>query len=182
MIVAQQADDVANKGAAGVDVDDKLERSSKLKVSKLRILKKVGTTQRIDTSKDIVIDDVSKQGEIIANMDTDEDFTLKNVDAVAKEVQVEKDVEIRENADVQGRQAESEAQIYKIDLEHADKVLSMQDDELEPGELKEVVEVVTTAKLMTEVVTAAATIIVVDNPITAAKITTAPSAARKGKE
>nr|GEW11753.1 uncharacterized mitochondrial protein AtMg00810-like [Tanacetum cinerariifolium] len=39
-----------------------------------------------------------------------------------------------------GRQAESQAQIYQIDLEHADKVLSMQDDELEPAEIKEVVE------------------------------------------
>nr|GEU65276.1 hypothetical protein [Tanacetum cinerariifolium] len=37
-----------------------------------------------------------------------------------------------------------------------DDVLSMQDDESEPAKLKEVVEVVTTAKLMTEVVTAAA--------------------------
>nr|GEW61887.1 hypothetical protein [Tanacetum cinerariifolium] len=52
------------------------------------------------------------------------------------------------------RQAESQAQNYQIDLEHADKVLSMQDDEIEPTKLQEVVEVVTTAKLITEVVTA----------------------------
>nr|GEX08297.1 putative ribonuclease H-like domain-containing protein [Tanacetum cinerariifolium] len=45
------------------------------------------------------------------------------------------------------------AQIYQIDLERADKVLSMQDDEVEPAELQEVVEVVTTAKLITKVVT-----------------------------
>nr|GEY49150.1 hypothetical protein [Tanacetum cinerariifolium] len=57
------------------------------------------------------------------------------------------DAEIEESADVQGRQVESQAQIYQIDLEHADKVLSMQDDELEPAELQEVVEVVTTALL-----------------------------------
>nr|GFA71303.1 hypothetical protein [Tanacetum cinerariifolium] len=57
--------------------------------------------------------------------------------------------EIEKDADVQGRQAESQAQTYQIDLEHADKVLSMQDDELEPAKLKEVVEIVTTAKLMT---------------------------------
>nr|GFD19957.1 hypothetical protein [Tanacetum cinerariifolium] len=50
-------------------------------------------------------------------------------------------------------------------------------DELEPIELQEVVEVVTTAKLMTEVVTAAsATIIAADTLITAA-----PSAARRRK-
>nr|GEX70114.1 hypothetical protein [Tanacetum cinerariifolium] len=52
----------------------------------------------------------------------------------------------------------------------------MQDDESEPAELKEVVKVVTTAKLMTEVVTAA------DATITAAfTITVAPSAARRRK-
>nr|GEV03309.1 hypothetical protein [Tanacetum cinerariifolium] len=140
MIVAQQANDVADEGAADVYIDadniaqtleitklkqrvKKLERRNKLKVSKLRRLKKVGTAQRVDTSKDTVVNDVSKQGEIIANMDADEDVTLKDVAAVAKEVAVAKDAEIEENADVQGRQVESQAQIYQIDLEHADKVL-----------------------------------------------------------
>nr|GEW04242.1 hypothetical protein [Tanacetum cinerariifolium] len=68
-------------------------------------------------------------------------------------------------------------EVYNIDLEHADKVLSMRDDEPEPAELKEVIEVVTTAKLMTEVVTVAAT------TITVAPITADPSPAkrRKGK-
>nr|GFB84959.1 hypothetical protein [Tanacetum cinerariifolium] len=61
------------------------------------------------------------KGEIIANMDADEDVTLKDVTVVAKEVVVEKTVEIQKNADVEGRQAESQAQIYQIDLEHADK-------------------------------------------------------------
>nr|GEV17317.1 hypothetical protein [Tanacetum cinerariifolium] len=90
--------------------------------------------------------------------------------------------EIEENADVQGRQAESQAQIYQIDLEHADKVLSMQDDELDPAKLKEVVEVVTTTKLMTEVVTAAsATFNAVDTLITVAALTAASSAARRRK-
>nr|GEV94664.1 hypothetical protein [Tanacetum cinerariifolium] len=130
----------------------KLERRNKLKVSKLRRLKRVGITQRVDTSKDTIMDDVSKQGRIIANMDAYEDVTLKDVAEIAKEVVV--DAEIEKNAYVQRRQAESQAQIYQIDLEHADKVLSMHDDELEPVELKEVVEVVTTAKLMSEVVTA----------------------------
>nr|GEY97223.1 hypothetical protein [Tanacetum cinerariifolium] len=52
----------------------------------------------------------------------------------------------------------------------------------EPTELKEVVEVVTTAKLMIEVViAAAATITAATTPITAATITAAPSAARRRK-
>nr|GEV95973.1 hypothetical protein [Tanacetum cinerariifolium] len=98
-----------------------------------------------------------------------------------KDVSLE-NVECEKDVDVQGRQAKSQAQIYKIDLEHADKVLSMQDDELEPAELKEVLEVVTTTKLMTEVVTAAAaTITAATTLITAAIITAAPSAARKRK-
>nr|GEW82345.1 hypothetical protein [Tanacetum cinerariifolium] len=68
--------------------------------------------------------------------------------------------------DVQGRQAESQAQIYQIDLEHADKVLSMHGDEIEPAELQ---EVVTTAKLMTKIGTAtSATITAATTPITAA--------------
>nr|GEV63666.1 copia protein [Tanacetum cinerariifolium] len=161
----------------------KLERRNKLKISKLRRLKRVRAAQRVDTSKDTIIDDVSKQEGIIANIDADEDVTLKDVAAIAKDVAaVEKDAEIEENADVHGRQAESQAQIYQIDLEHADKVLSMQDDELEPADLKEVVEVVTTAKLMTEVVTAAsATITAATTSITAAIITVAPSAARRRK-
>nr|GFA91658.1 hypothetical protein [Tanacetum cinerariifolium] len=48
-----------------------------------------------------------------------------------------------------GRQAE----IYKIDMDHASKALSMQEDKL--AEVHEVVDVVTTAKLITEVVTGA---------------------------
>nr|GEW87751.1 hypothetical protein [Tanacetum cinerariifolium] len=81
-----------------------------------------------------------------------------------------------------GRLEESQVKVYHIDLKHADKVLSVQDDEPEPAELKEVIEVVTTAKLMTEVVTVvAATITAVGTPITAATITAAPSAARRRK-
>nr|GEZ84506.1 hypothetical protein [Tanacetum cinerariifolium] len=63
--------------------------------------------------------------------------------------------EIEKNADVQGRQAESQAQIYQINLEHADKVLSMQDVN--------------------------ATITAADTSITAAAFTAALSAARRRK-
>nr|GFA62403.1 hypothetical protein [Tanacetum cinerariifolium]GFA62982.1 hypothetical protein [Tanacetum cinerariifolium] len=63
-----------------------------------------------------------------------------------------------------------------------ENVLSMQDDEPEPAELKEVIEVVTIAKLMTQVVTAAATTITAATAlITAATITAVPSAARRRK-
>nr|GEZ20792.1 hypothetical protein [Tanacetum cinerariifolium] len=131
---------------------------------------------------------VADEGGIISNMDADEDVTLQDVADIAKDVAV--DAEIEESADIQGRQVESQAQIYQINLKHADKVLSMQDDELETTELQEVVEVVTTAKLMTEVVTAAsATITAADTSIPAATITavaptltTTHNAAKRRKE
>nr|GEV46058.1 hypothetical protein [Tanacetum cinerariifolium] len=84
---------VAAAGAADDERVKKLERRNKLKASKLRRLKKVGTEQRIKTSDDTVIDDVSKQGRIIADMDADKDVTLKDVAVVAKDVQ---DAEIKE--------------------------------------------------------------------------------------
>nr|GEW33822.1 hypothetical protein [Tanacetum cinerariifolium] len=159
----------------------KLERRNK--ASKLKRLKKVGTSQRIETSDDTVMDDVSKQGMMIADMDADVDVTLKDVDAIVKDVQ---DAEIKESLDVHGRQAESQAQIYQIDLEHTDKVLSMQDVDIEPAELQEVVEVVTTAKLITEVVTAASATITAAAPqlttVAAPTLTTAPTKSKdKGK-
>nr|GFA38297.1 hypothetical protein [Tanacetum cinerariifolium] len=46
------------------------------------------------------------------------------------------------------------AELYNLDQDHSSKVLSMQEDDTE---VQEAVEIVTTAKLMTEVVTAAAT-------------------------
>nr|GEZ33149.1 ribonuclease H-like domain-containing protein [Tanacetum cinerariifolium] len=49
-----------------------------------------------------------------------------------------------------------DAEIYQINLDHPSKVLSMQDDD---SEVQEVVEVVTTAKLITEVVNAASTLV-----------------------
>nr|GEW28758.1 hypothetical protein [Tanacetum cinerariifolium] len=91
----------------------KLERRNK--ASKLKRLKKVGIAQRIDTSDDTVMDDVSKQGEIITNIDADEDVVLED----AKEVVVKKSADVEDNADIQGRKAESQVEIYKIDLEHA---------------------------------------------------------------
>nr|GEX54187.1 hypothetical protein [Tanacetum cinerariifolium] len=119
---------------------------------------------------------------IIADMDADVDVSLED----AKEVVVEKSADVDESADVQERKAESQAQIYQIDLEHADKVLSMQDDEeSKPAELQEVVEVVTTAKLITEVVTAASATITAAAlqliTVAAPTLTVVPSAARRRK-
>nr|GEW77172.1 hypothetical protein [Tanacetum cinerariifolium] len=167
MLVAQQVDEsaaklndddvlaagVADEGDAEVNVDvvpaTKLERRNILKVLRLRRLKKVGIAQRVETSDDTVMDDVSKQERIIADMDADVDVTVKDV-------------------------------AVDVDAEE-----SMQDDEVESTELQEVVEVVTTAKLITEVVTAAsATITAAALQLTtaaASTLTTAPSAAKRRK-
>nr|GEW58769.1 reverse transcriptase domain-containing protein [Tanacetum cinerariifolium] len=80
----------------------KQERMNKVKVLKLRRLQKVGTSQRVETFDDTVMDDESNQGRMIAEIDQDND-----------------------------------------------------EDETEPAEVQEVVDVVTTAKLITEVVTTA---------------------------
>nr|GEV13334.1 ribonuclease H-like domain, reverse transcriptase, RNA-dependent DNA polymerase [Tanacetum cinerariifolium] len=71
----------------------------------------------------------------ITELDEDEDVTLEEVDA-----------KITKDADVQGRLEESQAKVYHLDLEHADKVLSMQEtNKAEPAEVEEVLEMVTTA-------------------------------------
>nr|GEY45828.1 hypothetical protein [Tanacetum cinerariifolium] len=78
----------------------KIEIANKVKTVKLRRLRKVGTSQRIESLDDTLMED---------------------------------------------------ADIYHIDMDHAAKVLSMQEDE---SEVHEAVEVVTTAKLITEVIAA----------------------------
>nr|GEX12740.1 hypothetical protein [Tanacetum cinerariifolium] len=102
-----------------------------------------------------------EQGRMIAEMDEDDDIVLKDDKDEDKEV-ADKDVEkdkVDESAQVQGRQAESQAEIYKINMDHAFKVLSMQKNKTASAKVQEVVDVVTTAKLITEVVTAASAII-----------------------
>nr|GFB42127.1 hypothetical protein [Tanacetum cinerariifolium] len=89
----------------------KLERLNKVKSSKLRRLKKVGTSQRIESSDDE--ENVFNQGRISVDMETNEGIDLE------------------------------------VDQEKS-----------EDTEVQEAVEVVTTAKLITEVVTAAATQVV----------------------
>nr|GEZ45885.1 hypothetical protein [Tanacetum cinerariifolium] len=76
----------------------KLERRNKVKVLKLRRLKKVGTAQRIKTYDDTVMDDVSNQGRMIAEMDADFDVVLeKDKDVVADIVKDVQDAIVKEN-------------------------------------------------------------------------------------
>nr|GEX09508.1 retrovirus-related Pol polyprotein from transposon TNT 1-94 [Tanacetum cinerariifolium] len=89
----------------------KLEKTNKVKTLKLRRLRKVGTSQRVDTSDDTLMEDVSNQGRIIDELDKDDD--------VVKETE-----EVRKNtndAQVEGRQAD----IYHIDIDHVAKVINV---------------------------------------------------------
>nr|GEV29612.1 ribonuclease H-like domain-containing protein [Tanacetum cinerariifolium] len=121
----------------------KLEKGNRVKVLKLRRLKKVLTSKRIDTSEDTVMEDASNQGRMIDDLDKD---------------------------DVDKEEDKEEAKVVKDDQED------------EPAEVQEVLDVVTTAKLITEVVTAASetitaasTIISAAEPqVPAATITAAP--------
>nr|GFA91411.1 hypothetical protein [Tanacetum cinerariifolium] len=86
----------------------KLERLNKVKSSKLRRLKKVGTSQRIESSDDV--ENVFNQGRISVDIEMDEGIELV--------VDQEKD------AKVERRQADTQAKIYNIDLDHSSKVLT----------------------------------------------------------
>nr|GEU77779.1 putative ribonuclease H-like domain-containing protein [Tanacetum cinerariifolium] len=134
----------------------RLEKGQKVKIFKLRRLKKVGTSQRVDTSDDTIMEDVSNQGRMIGELDRDEGIELMGEKEEEKKTEQAKDISYDDQ--VERRQAE----IYQIDMDHPSKVLSMQEDE--SAEVEKVVEVVTTAKLITEL-TAAST------PISAASIT-----------
>nr|GEW53159.1 retrovirus-related Pol polyprotein from transposon TNT 1-94 [Tanacetum cinerariifolium] len=82
---------------------------------------------KVDTATPVVEKEKSfKHGRVIADIDEDVEINLE----------------------------EAQAKPYRMDLEHLKKVPSMQDvDDEEPAEVEEVLEVVTAAKLITEVVT-----------------------------
>nr|GEX56482.1 hypothetical protein [Tanacetum cinerariifolium] len=86
----------------------KLEKINMVKSSKLRRLKKVGTSQRVESSDDM--ENVFNQGRIIADMDQDEGIELV--------VDQEKD------AKVEGRHADKQAELYNLDQDYSSKVVT----------------------------------------------------------
>nr|GEW76193.1 hypothetical protein [Tanacetum cinerariifolium] len=154
-----------------------LERANKVKPLKPRRLRKVGTFPRIESSDDTIMKDIINQGRMIDELDRDEGIEL-----MGEKEEKQKDIANDDQAEVRHAeiQAEKQAEIYQIGMVHAAKVLSMHEEEL--TEVHEVVEVVTTAKLITKVVTtssapvsATSTIIpAVELNIPAATITAAP--------
>nr|GEY00853.1 hypothetical protein [Tanacetum cinerariifolium] len=115
------------------------------------------TRQIIESSADTDMEDASNQGRMIADLDRDTGVALMDDEGTEKKAE---DAQVAGDEQVKRRQAE----IYQIDMDHASKVLIMQEDE---PEVQEAVEVVTTAKLITEVVAA------VNKSVTAASATTA---------
>nr|GEX25652.1 putative ribonuclease H-like domain-containing protein [Tanacetum cinerariifolium] len=121
---------------------------------------------RVDTSDDTVMKDVSNQGRMINELYKDKGVVLMNEKEETEEVK-----DITGDAHVEGRQAD----IYQINMDHAAKVLSMQEDKSEVQEVvEEVVEVVTTAKLITEVIAAVSETVSAAVVVPAATVTPAP--------
>nr|GEW27529.1 ribonuclease H-like domain-containing protein [Tanacetum cinerariifolium] len=96
----------------------KLEKANKVKTLKLRRLRKVGISQRVDTSDDTIMEDISNQGRMIDELDRDEGAMLMGEKEKEKKAEEVKD--ITGDAQVEGWQA----QIYQIDIDHAAKVLN----------------------------------------------------------
>nr|GEZ88162.1 hypothetical protein [Tanacetum cinerariifolium] len=84
--------------------------------------------QQVDEGDaEVNVDDVSTagvaaEGGIIENIDAYEDV-------VWEDVAVEKSADVEDNADIQGRKAESQEKIYKINLEHVKKTKQQIDEE-----------------------------------------------------
>nr|GFD16049.1 hypothetical protein [Tanacetum cinerariifolium] len=75
----------------------------------------------------------SNQGRMIADLDRDEGITLMDDEGAEKKAE---DAQVAGDEQVKRKQAE----IYHINMDHASKVLSMQEDEPEVQEVVEVVE------------------------------------------
>nr|GEZ84197.1 hypothetical protein [Tanacetum cinerariifolium] len=86
------------------EIAQKLEKGNKVRVLKLRRLQRVGTSQRVDTFDDTVMDDESNQGRMIDEMDKDDVVVLMDDKEEDKKVE---EAKVKEIAQVQGRQAES---------------------------------------------------------------------------
>nr|GFA25560.1 hypothetical protein [Tanacetum cinerariifolium] len=82
----------------------KLERINKVKYLKLKRLRKVVTSQRVDTSDDTIMKDASNQGRMIDELDRDEGVALMGEKEEEKKAEEVKDIAGDEQ--VKGRQDE----------------------------------------------------------------------------
>nr|GFC10689.1 hypothetical protein [Tanacetum cinerariifolium] len=113
---------------------NKLERRNKVRVLKLIRPQKVGTSQRVETPDDNVMDDESNQGRMIVEMDQDDVVVLEDDKEEDREVaDVVKDVK-----EAKGRM------IAEMDQ---DDVVVLEDDKEEDREVADVVKDVEEAKV-----------------------------------
>nr|GEW84199.1 hypothetical protein [Tanacetum cinerariifolium] len=110
--------------------------------------------------------EMRNKGRRIADMDADADVVLEEAKEVADDAKDGQDADVQVNANIQGRIAESQAEIYKIDLDHANKVLSIQEEESKPTEFT----TITATDVLVPIATTAAT----------STLTVAPSKRTKG--
>nr|GEW41268.1 hypothetical protein [Tanacetum cinerariifolium] len=146
--VEEQVPDIVVDDAAAHGVDTTVQEDTAQEPSALEIKKLKNRVKKLEKGNKVKVLKLRRlqKGRMIDALDSDAGVALMDE---KKEEKKAKEDKVAGDDQVQGRQAE----IYKIDMDHASKVLSMQKDE--PEEVQEVVEVVTTAKLITEVVTAA---------------------------
>nr|GEZ75859.1 hypothetical protein [Tanacetum cinerariifolium] len=191
----------------------KLEKRNKVRVLKLRRLQRVRTSQRVATSNDIVMDDESNQGRMIAKIDQDDAVVLKDdKERIRRRMKLSQEVQevvdvvttaklITEVVTVASETVTAtstivtaaEAQVFAAILTAAPARITAapsrrrkgvvirdrkeaKDDETEPAEVQEVVDVITTTKLITKVVTATSAIVTTaEAQVPAATLTTAPA-------
>nr|GFA00694.1 hypothetical protein [Tanacetum cinerariifolium] len=170
--VQDNVDDADQGADTAVSRDDEALDACAALIRRVEHLEHDKVAQALDTTKlkkRVKKLERANKGRMIADLDRDTGVALMDDEGTEKKVE---DAQVAGDEQVKGRQAE----IYQIDMDHASKVLSMQEDE---SEVQEAVEVVTTAKLITKVVaavsesvtSASATI----EAIPAATITAAPS-------
>nr|GEZ08231.1 hypothetical protein [Tanacetum cinerariifolium] len=116
---------------------------------------------------------------VYSTVDSDEPVMKKEVSS--KQERKIADID----ADVEINLEKVQAEAYNLDLDHQEKVFSMLDvNDEEPADVEEVVEVITTAKLITKVVTTAERkgVIIQDPKETTTTVTVQPKIQAKDKE
>nr|GEX71950.1 hypothetical protein [Tanacetum cinerariifolium] len=74
-----------------------------------------------EDADEVHVENVNAGGVAVEGVVSDDDDV---VPTDAKDAAVEKSADVKDNADIQGRKAESQEKIYKIDLEHAKKIIT----------------------------------------------------------
>nr|GEV30960.1 uncharacterized mitochondrial protein AtMg00810-like [Tanacetum cinerariifolium] len=199
IVVAQQANDVADEGAAGIDVDVVPAVAAEPSIpSPTPTTQPPPPSQELPSTSQVIPTpppsplaqpssppQQPQPSQPTHDAENSMDFLhtlLETCTTLTRKVEALEQDKVAQALEI----IKLKQRVKKLEKKHTLKVFGLRrlkkDDELEPAELKEVVEVVTTAKLMTEVVTTvAATITAATTPITAATIVAAPSAARKRK-